>query len=365
MSPSPENALYFELHRQLEAGRPVILATIVRSWGSTPREVGARMLILEDGSIRGTVGGGCGEAEVWQAAMELFEEGGAKLVQVDLTDSPESDSGKVCGGRQEVLVEHWDASRAELAAAISRALQGKESRWLATVLGRPGPPLWKTGVEPEPTALPVATRWLEQFNDPGLDWQDQTYQTVTFEGEQLECFVERLAPPPRLVIAGAGHIARPLCRMGALCGLAVVVVDDRPDYAEPKFFPEAADIICCPFEDFFRRSFGTDDYIVLVTRGHRHDEDCLRCLVGAQLGYLGMIGSKRRIRAVFDDLTSEGVSADWLGQVYAPIGLDIGARTPEEIAVCILAEIIQVRRRGEASVLSLSTGNRTRVCERN
>lgn len=168
-------------------------------------------------------------------------------------------------------------------------------------------------------------------------------------GSEIELYVERVSPPAELVIVGAGHIARPLCAIGALMGWRVTVLDDRPDFARSERFPEAARVIVADFDDPFAEvGVRPDTRLVLVTRGHRYDYDCLKALAaaGAEPVYLGMIGSRRRVRAAFEQLAAEGFDAAWLERVHAPIGLDVGAETPAEIAVAIAAEIVLAERGG-------------------
>lgn len=368
---SQERALYLDLARRLGRGESAALAVIVRAWGATPREVGAKMLVDPEGGISGTVGGGCGEAEVWEAALEALRDGRPRLVHVDLTEDLATGSPKVCGGRLDVLVDLWQAdlpSVRQMAEALGRALEAGRRLVLARVLGPSGPPTWKGGpLEPPPglrLALPEEGEAVGSLGDPAADArlrqmvsglaEDFSVRQVDIGGATCDVYLEVLAPPPRLVIAGAGHIARPLATLGALCGFSVTVVDDRPEYADRRLFPQADSVVCRPFTEFFQElACDPQTHVVLVTRGHRHDEDCLRCLAGRPAGYLGMIGSRRRTRAVFADLEAEGVDPRWLDQVHAPIGLDIGARTPEEIALAIMAEIIKVRRGGRAASLSL------------
>jgi len=163
----------------------------------------------------------------------------------------------------------------------------------------------------------------------------------------VEIMIEVVEAPARLVIVGGGHIGRSLSKMAAEVGFSVTVIDDRPDYANRERFPEADEVICDDFETTLAAL--TVDWttsIVLVTRGHKQDELSLRCLVGRPAGYLGMIGSKRRTGAVLQHLAGDGFDPEALAQVRTPIGLDIGAETPEEIAVSILAEMIMIRRGG-------------------
>lgn len=177
------------------------------------------------------------------------------------------------------------------------------------------------------------------------------------EGE-VKAFVEVQVQPPHLIIVGAGHIAVPLASMAATCDFAVTVLDDRPQYAHVARFPTANQVIAGPFREELvalrnRSPFDKHTYIVLVTRGHQHDVDCLVEVLDDPLAYIGMIGSQRRIRAVFELLEQErGIAPEKFDRIFAPVGLDIGARTPAEIAVCIMAEIINVMRQGPALPMS-------------
>jgi xanthine dehydrogenase accessory factor len=189
---------------------------------------------------------------------------------------------------------------------------------------------------------------------------DREHRHLTYtrpEGE-VKVFVEVQVQPPHLIIVGAGHIAVPLASIASTCDFSVTVLDDRPQYAHPARFPTAQRVIAGPFRPELaalrdKAGFDKHTYIVLVTRGHQHDVDCLVEVLDDPLAYIGMIGSQRRIRAVFDLLEQEqGIPAEKFDRVYAPVGLAIGARTPAEIAVCIMAEIINVMRQGPAVPMS-------------
>lgn len=173
--------------------------------------------------------------------------------------------------------------------------------------------------------------------------------TVTLGETGIEVYVERVTPPDELVIVGAGHIAQPLSTIGHVLGLRVLVLDDRPGFARRDRFPDADRVVVTDFDAPFREvGIGLRSHVVLVTRGHRYDYDCLRALAGAGVkpAYVGMIGSRRRVRAAFEALAAEGFGTEDLRDVFAPIGLDIGAETPEEIALAIAAEIVLARRGG-------------------
>lgn len=186
---------------------------------------------------------------------------------------------------------------------------------------------------------------------------------VEVGGRTCSLYVEVHLPPPELVIVGAGHIARPLCRVGAMLGFRVVVLDDRPEFATRERFPEAARVeradFSAPFEAL---PLGPRSHLVLVTRGHKYDYDALRDALRrpVHLPYIGMVGSRRRVRAALEQLAREGVPQEELRRIHAPIGIDIGAETPEEIAVSIAAELVLIRRGGTGAPLR----DRERVAER-
>ncbi|MCS7222756.1 MAG: XdhC/CoxI family protein [Anaerolineae bacterium] len=264
-----------------------------------------------------------------------------------------------------------EASR-ELIAAILRSIAAREPVALVTVLQSP-PNLTKARGR-------HAVIWLDRppLGELGLgDWEHQalTDAQKVLAGRQhhvlryltpngvLELFVEVQHRRPHLIIVGAGHVAQPLARIGGLCDFYVTVLDDRPQFARLDRFPTADQVLAAPLQETMRRwaqegRLDQDTYIVLVTRGHQHDVDCLLEILDQPVAYIGMIGSQRRVRAVFQLLSEErGIPTEKFDRVHAPIGLDIGARTPAEIAVSIMAEIIRVFR-GSGSGASLSDQRR-------
>jgi len=341
------DSLYRTLQSFLAEGLTVALATIIHTAGSTPREVGAQMLISPDGRGAGTVGGGCGEAEVVRAALDVIRARRPAIVRVDLTGQIDLDADGICGGVFYVLVEPWSPAETDhaLLETLAGATAGRRGLALATRL----PPA-------EPCHLLIA-----EGETPA---DDLPAEVVAAAGERLaarqsglfgrEWFIEVHQARPTLLIAGGGHIALPLAQMAALCEFRVVVLDDRPSYANAARFPMADQCLCELFEPALRRfPIDRDTYIVIITRGHQHDVECLRAVLESPAAYIGMIGSRRRIRGVFELLErEEGIAPALLGRVHAPIGLPIAAHTPAEIAVSILAEVINVRRGGRAASLS-------------
>jgi len=266
----PSMDIYEEIVKLRREGRRGAVATIVNVRGSIPSFKTAKMLVRDDGSIFGTIGGGCVEADVWQAARQVMEEEKPRTLTFNLNQDPKFDTGLVCGGT-------------------------------------------------------------------------------------LDIFIEPILPRALLHIFGAGHVSISLYKVAKDAGFDVIVVDDREAYANRERFPEAQDVIAEDFDQVMAKLAPTESaYIVIVTRGHRDDMRVLRWAVQTKARYVGMIGSKRKTIAIFRELQKEGLSASLFERVHAPVGLDIGAVTPEEIAVSITAELIAVRRRVERELPHMS-----------
>jgi len=262
--------IYEEIVRLRQEGRRGAVATIVNVRGSIPSFETAKMLVRDDGSIVGTIGGGCVEAEVWQAAREIMESEKPRTLTFNLNQNPKHNTGLVCGGT-------------------------------------------------------------------------------------LDIFIEPVLPPASLYVFGAGHVALSLYRTAKSAGFDVSVVDDRETYANRERFPEAKEVIAEDFDRAMSRVMPNEtSYIVIVTRGHRDDMRVLRWAVQTQARYIGMIGSKRKTISIFRELVKEGIPEHRFERVHAPVGLDIGAITPEEIAVAITAELIAARRRVERPLPHMS-----------
>lgn len=189
---------------------------------------------------------------------------------------------------------------------------------------------------------------------------DKSWERVKAQAGEVDVFFEVLAPAPHLVIVGAGHIALPLAQMASLLEFRVTVLDDRAEYATAERFPTANAILVGSYRDTLATvEIDADSFVVLVTRGHVHDQACLELMLERQPAYIGMIGSQRRVRTVMSHLKEKGYEPNSLQEVFAPVGLDIAAQTPAEIALSVLAEIVSVRRGGRSR--SLRLGDRLRV----
>jgi xanthine dehydrogenase accessory factor len=368
---SEQSDFYSALKRSLEVAPRVAVATIVRTRGSSPREVGARMLIRPDGATDGTVGGGCGEAEVWRAGLEVLEDEQPRMVMVDLTNEIAMHSDGVCGGVIDIFVEPWNSSASGVASAVLDALTHRSSAATATIVSRSrGLPatvgekllvvdgriveggfrwdvLQSRVLEDTPVVLATGT---SQWRAYTFDLDSATH--IDTAG-QVGVFFDLAVPRPRLVIIGAGHVAVPIARVGRLLDFEVVVVDDRPSFASVERFPEADQLVVGEFDTTLDQlDITPSTYVVLVTRAHTFDVHALRKIVRSPAGYIGMIGSRRRVYAVFKLLSDEGVPLEDLLRVHAPIGLDIKTETPGEIAVSVGAELLKVRRGGGAASIS-------------
>jgi len=377
--------IWLEAVRTLERGKRFALATVINVRGSTPREIGAKMIVRDDGQF-GTIGGGCGEAEVFRKAEVLLQEGeGARLTEVDLTgDFDQAELGS-CGGIMDVYIDLW-SPRADLPMArrLAEAAGHNAPAALLTLIDGGARGAANAGarslIEPGANGAPempveVSPAILDQLAErtreaiPGLFELDAgSLRPVTHveRNGAPRLFVDPVAGALRLIIAGAGHIAQPLATFGKLLGFKVTVIDDRASFANRERFPAADEIIVRPFGAAIE-SLKLDAYcyLVAVTRGHAFDEETIRAalknlagssggFIGGYVGgYVGMIGSRRRVKATLERLEGEGVAPELLDRVHGPLGLDIGAETPEEIALAIIAEMVRERRLGVRDRFSL------------
>ncbi len=366
--------LFQEIIQDLQAGETVAMATIVKRKGSVPREVGAKMLVHRGGSMSGTVGGGCGEAEVWRSALNVIDTKHPTTVKVDLTEEIAMESQGVCGGIFDVFVQPWhnhslpgQTGMQEFARAIHTALEGEHAVVLATIIAAGG--IWNACVGQQmlihensetlgALALPDGpkemTQQLQEAALKAISGGKPHVEKISGPAKAwAEIFIEPFVPCPVLLIAGAGHIAAPLASLAHLMNFSVSVTDDRASFANRERFPTAKQVLVGDIEGTLKNYPITPrTHIVLVTRAHAHDVQGLRAIIDSPASYIGMIGSQRRVWAVFKLLHEEGVPAEKLSRVRAPIGLDLGGGTPEEIALSIMAEIVQLRRGGSGIAMS-------------
>jgi xanthine dehydrogenase accessory factor len=325
----------------------LVLATIVEAAGSTPQVPGASAIFGGAGLLAGTVGGGLLEARVESVAAAARRDGHARLVSIRLDADPADMEGAICGGAARVLV---DPGVGEARAVFGSALDGFRGRRIGLILSRIA--------AADGSYVHVLRSWLPAEDLGAEGSKDLSADERRAAGEALRdgrprltgepgrlAFLEPVRPLPRLVIAGAGHVGKAVARLGALLDFSVTVVDDRAEFASPANVPEADEVLAGEIgATLAGLGLSTADYFVIVTRGHAKDAEALRAVVRREAAYVGMIGSRTKIGLMRREFLEKGwaTAGEW-ARVHAPIGLDIGSQTVEEIAVSIAAELVRVR----------------------
>jgi len=334
----------------LEQGEDFVLATIVSRTGSTPRTAGTKMMIRADGRIVGTIGGGLVEAEVMKTARQVFETGGAVIRSFDLKVSKALDSmDMLCGGRLTVLIERIqaDSGSRDLYRTLHDVLKTGKKALLVGVLPESDEsetPLQRYLVTEDGVVPADSPQGPEELNAVKRAARGQR-APVMLDAVGKRFLVDPICITGTVYIFGAGHVSRHLARLTHMVDFRTVVLDDRPEFANAERFETADDIrVLKDFKTAFEKiAVDRDSYVVIVTRGHSYDKTVLEQALRTDAAYIGMIGSRRKRNAVYAALMKSGFTRADLDRVYSPIGINIGAETPEEIAVCIVAELIAVR----------------------
>ncbi len=350
-------------------GEKAALSTIVSSKGSLPMSKKAKMLVRSDGKIVGTVGGGCLEADVWAEARQVMENEAPSLQKFILTEKHAGENGLNCGGNVEIFTEPLLPGRVEeMLEEIAQVRKKRGSAVLATLVSGGGQVGAKLLVHPDGRCVGS----LEHKEADVCVREDVAALETIPEGllkvvelgtavDPVVVFLESICPEPTLFLFGGGHVSFAIAQMAHSVGFRIVVIDDRPMFANKERFPMASETLTLEMETAFDHLVIDDlSYVVAVTRGHQHDKPIVEQAVKTQAAYVGMIGSRRKIALMWKELEAKGISRETLDAVYAPIGLDIGADSPEEIAVSVVAELIQVRRfqgKSQHDVRSLSVAN--------
>lgn len=320
----------------LEAGRKGTLATVISRSGSAPRDVGARMFVDEHGKSEGTVGGGLLEFEVQKAAIERKNDTSAAVIHFQMNAKAVADQGMLCGGNVDVLLEPVLPRHVEIYRRLAD-MDRKGKKGIIVTSLRDG--FAKTLIDDSlgVTGDPMGESDVMHC----LNLVAGGRPVTSNEGSFL---VEPVFTRTRLYIFGAGHVSQFISKLASTVEFSVSVVDDRPDFANSVRFPEADDIIVEDFvKAFTSLTFSGNEFIVIVTRGHSHDAVVLREALSKDARYVGMIGSKRKVKMIFDMMRESGFSDEAISKVYAPVGLAINAETPQEIAVSIVGQLIQIR----------------------
>ena len=306
----------------IRGGSAGALATVARVRGSTPVPAGTKMLVGAEGRLIGSVGGGCVEAEVIGAALEAQRRRAPALLTHHLNADLAGDLGLSCGGTVDIFVEPLLADESYVRVLESAATAASGLVRTAKELKGNGP--------------------IKTFEQLAAGARSGVAATLTRDGRFVE---ERLLLAPRVFVFGAGHVGAAIARAAAAAGFRVVVIDDRAEYADPARFPDDVGVVAAEVDDALARfPLTAADAVVIATRGHRNDALILERVATSPAGYVGLLGSRRKKIVVTKGLKLAGVPAKSLQRVRVPVGLAIGAVTPEEIAVSVVAELIAWRR---------------------
>jgi len=339
--------LYQNVIQLLSSGENIVLATILYSSGSSPRSAGAKMIVRPDGSIIGTVGGGRLEAETIRLAQKVHHNGCPMMQAFDLTGKDAAGLGMICGGSGKIFIDYImaeDDAMLQVYRALLAAMENQQKAWLITELT-----LVKTEAKGRQQCLllPDGTIIGSLEYDPAFIDALPSGPAQIFLHAEVNADRQYIAEPIKneetVYLFGAGHVSQQVARLTNMVGFRTVVLDDRCEFANQERFPDADILLLDDFKCLPELCIDSDSYIVIVTRGHLHDGAVLAQMLLFPVAYIGMIGSKRKRNTLYRDLQRKGFSEEALQQVYAPIGIDIYAETPEEIAVSIVAELIKVR----------------------
>jgi xanthine dehydrogenase accessory factor len=344
------------------SGQRFAVATVVRTVGSTPQVAGATLVLGEGEPLRaavGTLGGGCVEADAIETAQAILESGGHSLRAYELTEELAWNTGLVCGGTMWILVQRDDQALTfggvDLLPELVGASTGAAPVALVTRLAKEQGGLTLQGR----IAVRADGARLGSLGDAQADERATaealaqlphgTARTVKSETEDL--LIEAIACRPRIVVAGGGHVALAIARQAAMLDFDVTIVEDRPEFADPARFPNATILQGEVPALLEQMDYAWNSFIVIATRGHKLDADCMRAAVRTQARYVGLLGSRRKTVLIDEMLRAEGVAPERLAAVHAPVGLDLGGRTPAEIAMSVMAEITAIRYHGSGKPL--------------
>lgn len=341
------NNLWYPIHDLTNSGEPFVIATLFGKSGSAPRTDGAKMIIYADGTITGTIGGGLLEAEVRELAGQVFHTKTPLLKQFDLSAAEIAETDMICGGKCEVLLDYIPGSnpaRLEVYRGVVNALNKRQAAWLVTGMGLDSS---------EPGDISQCLAGANGSIIGSLECSPEVLKQMISAASESSVYVldnrrfliEPVYDRDWLYIFGAGHIAKQLAILAEMADFKTVVVDDRLAYANRERFPHSDIVVVDSFEDLPAAvEIHPHSYLVIVTRGHLHDKTVLGQVLKTPSAYVGMIASRRKRRLIYDALQAEqGFAAADLARVHSPIGIEIMAETPEEIAISIIAELIKVR----------------------
>jgi len=355
--------VFREAVSELEKGRRVVVATVVKTKGSTPQKPGAKLLVRHDGSGVGTLGGGCVEGDIWFAAKELMKRGGpSEYRDYELNEDLAAEDGLVCGGTMYFLIDpvYQPGDYLDVAREIDGAYRGEGAVAVASVVkpaeGQPAPIgarllVWENGSTEGTLGSEALDRDASRKASDLMVLGKNDY-VVAENG--AEYFVEAYTTPPQMVLCGGGHVSKAIAPLAKTVGFRVFVTDDREEFANADRFPEADRLIVAAPEDALPQlPINPNTFIIVATRGHRYDNVALDVAARTPAKYVGLMGSRRKTILIYEDLLRGGMPIERVREIRSPIGLDVRARTPEEIAVSIIAEVLMFRLGGTGLPMKL------------
>ena len=327
----------------------IVLVTLTRQEGSTPRASGSRMIVAESRETFGTIGGGILEAEAIAQGLLVLETRAGRIVSLHLTPDDQKSIDMVCGGNVDILLEYIaaDSEQTRLFQTLRGRLQAGNPGWYLTLIEGSDPSHLVTHRH----VLTSAKDWSEPQRI-GRDRLESILRQCKvkkklcrFEAQSTQLLVAPILAPCNILLFGAGHVSQPTSQLARNVDFAVTVIDDRAEYANRKRFPAADRILVVnEFSDACAKlKIDSETFIVIMTRGHAYDESVLRQVIDTPSAYIGMIGSRKKARHIYDRLLADGIGANAFQRVHCPVGLKIDAETPAEISVSIVAELIQKR----------------------
>jgi xanthine dehydrogenase accessory factor len=339
-----------EIIQALHTEERVILATIIATSGSTPAAAFSKMLVKNNGTTAiGTVGGGCMEGDVVLHANRLLQTGKAEILTFQLNED-DIERGLICGGTVDILIEPATKNDIPFYEKLRALFNDGEDCVIVTEID-PSGSVKRRSIIPCSSRLHSAQ---SEHTTALLETAKNVHKrklTAHLTENGNEIILEPFTASPRLIIFGGGHVGFHLCRVASMAGFEVTVADDREKYANKPRFPDAKKIVVADFQHQFEHmTVSGSSYIAIVTRGHHHDEAVLEQALKTRARYIGMIGSKRKAITIFEHLLAKGATVESLRRVHTPMGIEIGALTAEEIAVSIVAQLINVRREGALTI---------------
>lgn len=340
--------IYSKLVSLIDANTPFAFAAVATATGSTPQKAGAKAIFEPSGAIHGTLGGGCLEAESRRRALDALDKGTPILFDLRLDDDYGWDDGLICGGNVQVFIDPAPAkNRGAYEHAATLIREGRRGVLIVLAEGNEdlvgGAECWQEGT-PVPAGIGVNGEQVQACLEKARP------QLLLSDGGSY--YLEPIERTPTLLIAGGGHVGQATARVASWLGFNVVVVDDRPAFTEPSLYPDGVHTICGDIpKEIAAFPINSTTYVLIVTRGHRHDGVVLKECIHSPAAYIGMIGSRRKVHIIRKGFMEDGIAtAEDFERVHAPVGLDIGALSVEEIAVSIIAELVAVRRKKSGAV---------------